>query len=155
MLVKDWGISRWIYVKTLRKSEFYFNNRNKNFLYALLNMFYTHKFNRLGYRLGIEMGRNVFDEGMMIFHTQGIIVNGDAKVGKNCMLHGENVIGNKGNDLKAPTIGDNVRLGTGAKVLGDVYIADNVQIGAGAIVLDSCYEKGALLVGIPARIHKK
>lgn len=60
-----------------------------------------------------------------------------------------------GNDLKVPVIGNNVRLGTGAKVLGDVYIADGVQIGAGAVVLDSCYEKGALLVGIPARVHKK
>lgn len=51
------------------------------------------------------------------------------------------MIGNMGNDLKVPVIGNNVRLGTGAKVLGDVYIADGVQIGAGAVVLDSCYEK--------------
>ena len=91
----------------------------------------------------------------MIFHAQGVVVNGDVKVGKNCILHGGNVIGNMGNDLKVPVIGNNVRLGTGAKVLGDVYIADGVQIGAGAVVLDSCYEKGALLVGIPARVHKK
>ncbi|MGE9975886.1 hypothetical protein ACQRAS_07730 [Coprococcus catus] len=34
-----------------------------------------------------------------------------------------------------------------------LYIADDVQIGAGAIVLQSCYEKGALLVGIPAKVH--
>ena len=89
----------------------------------------------------------------MIYHTSGIVVNGDARIGKNCKLHGGNVIGNKGNDLKAPIIGNNVRLGTGAKILGDVYIADDVQIGAGAIVLNSCYEKGALLIGIPAKVH--
>lgn len=69
------------------------------------------------------------------------------------MLHGANVIGNMGTDLSAPVIGNNVRLGSGAKVLGNVYIADDVRIGAGAIVLHSCYKKGALLVGIPAKEH--
>ena len=76
-------------------------------------------------------------------------------MGKNCILHGANVIGNMGNDLKAPVIGNNVRLGAGAKVLGDVYIADGVQIGAGAVVLKSCYEEDVLLVGVPAHIHEK
>ena len=146
---------RWKYVKTLRYLEYYYNNRHKNPAYAFMNLIYARKFNRLGYKLGIELNRGVFDEGLMIYHTSGIVVNGDAKVGKNCMLHGANVIGNMGTDLKAPVIGNNVRLGAGAKVLGDVYIADHVQIGAGAIVLHSCYEKGALLVGIPARVHPR
>ena len=143
------------YIKALRKLEYYYNNRNKNFVCAFMNLYYARRFNKLGFRLGIELNRGVFDEGLMIFHATGIVVNGDAKVGKNCMLHGANVIGNMGNDLKAPVIGDNVRLGAGAKVLGDVYIADDVQIGAGAIVLHSCYEKGALLVGIPAKVHTR
>lgn len=147
------GIERWKYVKALRKLEYYYNNRNKNFACAFMNLYYARRFNRLGFRLGIELNRGVFDEGLMIYHTTGIVVNGDAKVGKNCMLHGANVIGNMGTDLKAPVIGDNVRLGVGAKILGDVYIADGVQVGAGAVVLQSCYEKGALLVGIPAKIH--
>lgn len=155
ILVNDSGIMRWKYVKTLRTLEFYFNNRNRGIHYAILNGIYARKFHRLQFKLGIEMDRNIFDEGLMIYHTQGIVVNGDARVGKNCMLHGGNVIGNMGNDLSTPVLGDNVRLGTGAKVLGDVYIADGVQIGAGAVVLDSCYEKGALLVGIPAKVHKK
>ena len=147
------GVERWKYIKALRKLEYYYNNRNKNFVCAFMNLFYARRFNKLGFKLGIELDRNVFDEGLMIFHTTGVVVNGDAKVGRNCMLHGANVIGNMGNDLKAPVIGNNVRLGTGAKVLGDVYIADDVQIGAGAVVLQSCYEKGALLVGIPAKVH--
>lgn len=149
------AVERWKYIKTLRKLEYYYNNRNKNFVWAFMNLYYARRFNKLGFRLGIELNRDVFDEGLMIFHTTGTVVNGDAKVGKNCMLHGSNVIGNMGNDLKAPVIGDNVRLGVGAKVLGDVYIADDVQIGAGAIVLHSCYEKGALLVGIPAKVHTR
>lgn len=146
-------IYRWKYIKAYRKLEYYYNNRNKNVVYAILNLHYARKFNRIGFKLGIELNRNVFEEGLMIYHTSGIVVNGDARIGKNCKLHGGNVIGNKGNDLKAPIIGNNVRLGTGAKILGDVYIADDVQIGAGAIVLNSCYEKGALLIGIPAKVH--
>lgn len=146
-------IQRWKYVKVLRKLEYYYFNRNKSIIYAILNLLYARKFNRLGCKLGIELERGVFDEGLMIFHTVGIVVNGDAKVGENCMLHGGNVIGNKGNDLGTPVIGNNVRLGTGAKVLGNVFIADDVQIGAGAVVLHSCYKKGALLVGVPAKEH--
>ena len=138
------NVERWKYVKALRKLEYYYNNRNKNIACAFMNLYYARRFNKLGFRLGIELNRGVFDEGLMIYHTSGIVVNGDAKVGKNCTLHGANVIGNMGNDLKAPIIGDNVRLGAGAKVLGNVYIADDIQIGAGAIVLHSCYEKGAL-----------
>lgn len=148
------NIERWKYVKTLRKLEYYYNNRNKNLIFAIMNLVYARRFNRLGFKLGIELDRGIFDEGLKIYHASGIVVNGDAKVGKNCMLHGANVIGNMGIDLKAPVIGDNVRLGAGAKVLGDVYIADDVQIGAGAIVLHSCYEKGALLIGVPAHVYK-
>ncbi len=152
-LIAGRGVELWKYIKALRRLEYYYNNRNKNPFLGFMNLMYARKFNKLGFKLGIELERGVFDEGLKIYHTQGIVVNGDAKVGKNCILHGANVIGNMGNDLKAPVIGDNVRLGAGAKVLGDVYIADNVQIGAGAVVLHSCYEEGALLVGIPAKAH--
>lgn len=146
-------IDLWNYIKAMRKREYYFNNRRKSIIYALLNFLYTRKFNKLGRRLGIESGFAVFDMGVELYHTQGTVINGDAKIGKNCKLHGANVIGNKGTSLGVPVIGDNVRLGAKAMVLGDIYIADNVQIGAGAVVIHSCYEKGALLVGVPAKPH--
>lgn len=146
-------VVRWKYIKSYRKLEYYYCNRKKNLIYAIKNLYYGRKFNKLGFKLGIELERGVFEEGLMIYHSTGIVVNGDAKVGRNCILHGANVIGNMGNNLKAPVIGNNVRLGAGAKVLGDVYIADGVQIGAGAIVLKSCYEENALLIGIPAKIY--
>lgn len=158
--IKNWLMSGrenqiWEYIKLLRKREYYYNNRKKNFFYAVMNLVTVRKFNRLGLKLGIELEKGVFEEGLRVYHTQGIVVNGDATIGKNCVLHGANVIGNKGTDLKAPRIGDNVRLGAGAKILGDVYIANDVQIGAGAVVLHSCYEEGALLVGVPAHIYRR
>ena len=70
VLMRDPGTVRWNYIKTLRKLEFYFNNRNKSFIYAMLNAIYARKFNSLGLKLGIELDRNVFDEGLMIFHAQ-------------------------------------------------------------------------------------
>lgn len=152
ILMNSREVGVWNYIKALRKWEYHFNNRNKNVWHGLMNLKYTRRTNRLGYKLGIELDKGVFEEGLKIYHTQGIVVNGDAKIGKNCMLHGANVIGNKGKGLEAPVIGNNVRVGAGAKILGDVYIADDVQIGAGAVVLESCYEKGALLVGVPAKI---
>ena len=54
------------------------------------------------------------------------------------------------NHGKAPKIGDDVYIGPGAKVFGDVTLADNVQVGANAVVTKSCENKGAILVGIPA-----
>lgn len=79
-------------------------------------------------------------------------MNGHATIGKNCQFHGNNCVGNKGgNSNEAPTIGDNVEIGVGACVIGNITIADNVRIGANAVVTQSCLHKGATLVGIPAR----
>ena len=48
-------------------------------------------------------------------------------------------------------IGDNVDIGVGAVIIGNIYIANNVRIGANAVVTKSCYEEGAILVGNPAK----
>lgn len=144
----------WRYIKALRKMEYYHHKRAGKPLYAFMYYWYSRVVSRVGMKLGIEADAGVFAEGLRIYHPYGIVINGDAKVGKNCILHGNNVIGNMGNDLCAPVIGDNVRLGAGAKVLGGVTIADNVQIGAGSLVIHSCTEEGALLIGFPARVHR-
>ncbi|WP_442873665.1 hypothetical protein [Corynebacterium sp. SCR221107] len=51
----------------------------------------------------------------------------------------------------APTLGNNVLLGAGARVIGKVSLADNIKVGANATVVKSCYIEGATLVGVPAR----
>lgn len=87
---------------------------------------------------------------MQICHYGSVIINCNARIGENCKIHGQVCIGNDGITNTAPIIGNNVDIGVGAKVIGNVIIADNVRIGAGAIVTKSCEEKGATLVGIPA-----
>ena len=54
-------------------------------------------------------------------------------------------------DLRCPVIGNNVMMGAGAKVIGNVTIADNIKIGAGAVVASSFTEPGITIGGVPAR----
>lgn len=114
--------------------------------------FYRRRKNRLGSKLGIEIWENSFAEGMQIHHSGNIVVNGMARIGKNCQLHGSNCIGNDGKSLDAPVIGDNVEIGVGAKIIGGIRIADNIIIGGGAVVVSSFLESGITIGGIPA--HK-
>ncbi|MCO4605885.1 Serine acetyltransferase [Streptococcus infantarius subsp. infantarius] len=66
-----------------------------------------------------------------------------------------NCIGNSGSEKQAPIIGNNVDIGVGAKIIGDVKIADNITIGANAVVTKSCTIEGATLVGVPAKVMVK
>lgn len=140
------------FVKYLRKTEYYYNN--SGVLNRLMYTIYRRKKNILGRRLGIEIQQNSFDSGLMIWHSGNIVVNPRAKIGKNCVLHGSNCIGNNGKDSLCPTLGDNVKLGVGAKIIGNVVIADNVTVAAGAVVINSCETKNAVLAGVPAKCVK-
>ncbi|MEE1220146.1 MAG: serine acetyltransferase [Ruminococcus sp.] len=140
------------YLEMLRKQEYYINTRGSNKLKALLALYYERKKHNLGNKLGFYIGPNCCDEGLTLFHHGSVIINPNAKIGKNCLFHGNNCVGNNGKTEACPVIGDNVDIGFGAIIIGDIKIADNVKIGANAVVTKSCLEKGATLVGIPA--HK-
>ena len=138
------------YILLLRKTEYYYNNREK-WNYALGYLYYRRKKNKLGIKLGIEIFENCFDKGLQIYHAGNIVINGEAKIGKNCRLHGSNCIGNNGYSLDCPRIGDNVRLGVGAAVIGNVTVGDNITVAAGAVVVNSFEEKGITIGGVPAK----
>lgn len=137
------------FVKHMRFEAYHHNN--SGFIHKLLYAYHRAIRTRLGVKLSVETADNVFAEGLMIWHTGNIVVNGHSKVGKNCMLHGSNCIGNNGLTSDCPVIGDNVRLGVGAKVIGGVTIADNIKIAAGAVVVHSFLEEGITIAGVPAR----
>lgn len=140
----------WKYVKFLRIVEYYHNS--KNIFHKIMYVMWRFKKNRLGIRLGLELWDNCFDEGIKIFHSAGIIVNANAKIGKNCVLHGNNCIGNNGITNEAPVLGNDVEIGVGAKIIGPVFIADGTKIGANAVVVKSCYEPNSTIIGVPT--HK-
>ena len=75
--------------------------------------------------------------GIRIPHLNGIIISAYAEIGNNCTIYHQVTIGaneNKDDYKNAPKIGNNVYIGAGAKVIGDITIGDNVIIGANAIV---------------------
>ena len=94
--------------------------------------------------------------GLVIWHF-GVVINANAKIGKNCQFHGDNCVGNKGvGSEKSPILGDNIDVGFGAVILGGITIADDCVIGANAVVTKSCLIPGSILVGVPAKaINKK
>ena len=114
-------------------------------------LWYIRKRNRLGNKIGFEISTELIGKGLIIYHYNNVI-NPGAVIGENLHLHGCNVIGNAGNgDLRCPIIGNNVMMGAGAKVIGNVTIADGIKIGAGAVVVSSFLEKCITIGGVPAR----
>lgn len=101
----------WRYFVHLRKAE-YHNNTGHRFRYFFRQCLK----NRIGRYVCIASRRNNFEIGVRIWHS-GITINGNAKIGEYCQLHGDNCIGNKGGtDTKAPSLGRNVDVGIGAKL---------------------------------------
>lgn len=83
----------------------------------------------------------------------GVVIHKNATIGKNCMISSCVTIGGRSNIKQLPVIGDNVYIGTGARVLGDVKIGDNVIIGANAVVIESV-PNNCTVAGVPAKIIK-
>ena len=98
----------------------------------------------------VELGKN-----FVIDHFGGIVVSGYAKFGDNCRIRNGVVVGlkNLGN-LGAPSIGNNVDIGAGAKILGPIKIGNNVLIGANAVVITDVPDN-SIAVGVPAVIKSR
>lgn len=142
------------YLSYLRKQEYYMNTAHGNKLKQYLALYYEGKKNRLGMYLGIEIGPNVFGKGLNLYHSGSIIINPGVRAGEGCSLHGANCIGNNGLTQEAPVLGNNVDIGYGAVIIGNVTIADNIKIGANAVVNRSITEPGCTVAGVPAKIVK-
>jgi serine O-acetyltransferase len=93
--------------------------------------------------------------GLYIGHSGMIIIHPEAVIGKNLSIGPGVIIGQKGlGEQGVPVIGDDVYVGTGAKILGRVTIGSRVRIGANAVVLEDIPE-GATAIGVPARVIKR
>ena len=100
------------------------------------------------YGFEIEPGGRIAG-GLYVAHTNGTVINAE-EIGRNCSIISNVTIGlHKGHER--PRIGNDVFIGAGARVLGDITIGDGARIGANAVVLKDV-PAGATAVGVPARI---
>jgi serine O-acetyltransferase len=90
-----------------------------------------------------------FGPGFVLIHATGVVINGRVRGGSNVYIEHQVTIGAE--KRQSPRIGNNVFIGAGAKVIGDITIGDYSRIGANAVVLDDV-PAHATVVGIPARV---
>ncbi len=94
--------------------------------------------------------------GLFIDHGTGVVIGETAEIGDNCTLYQGVTLGGTGKDIgkRHPTLGNNVMVGAGAKILGPFKVGDNAKIAANAVVLSEV-PSDSTAVGIPARIVKR
>ena len=97
---------------------------------------------------GAKIGKRLF-----IDHGMGVVIGETATIGNDCTLYHNCTLGGTGKDKlkRHPDIGNNVMVGSGAKILGPIKIGNNVKIGANSVVL-SDVPNGATIVGVPGKI---
>jgi serine O-acetyltransferase len=88
--------------------------------------------------------------GLKLPHPNGVVIHEDAVIGTDCMIMQQVTIGMIG-DGDVPTVGNNVYVGAGAKIIGRVSVGDGARIGANAVVVHDV-PAGATAVGVPARL---
>lgn len=97
---------------------------------------------------GAEIGRRFF-----IDHGEGVVIGETTIIGDDVLIYQQVTLGGTGKESgkRHPTLGNNVIVGAGAKVLGNITIGDNVRIGAGSVVVEDVPEHSTV-VGIPGRV---
>ena len=133
-------------VRSHRRAHWFFNHNHK-FIARWISQRSRHK-------TGIEIHPGAqIGKGLFIDHGMGVVIGETTIIGDNCTLYQNVTLGGTGKDTgkRHPTLGNNVLVGSGAKVLGPFHVGDNARIAAGAVVLRAV-PPNATAVGVPARI---
>lgn len=132
------------------------------FWHRVAHFFWLHKCKFLGrlisqvtrFCTGIEIHPGAtIGKGFFIDHGMGVVIGETAEIGEDCLIYHGVTLGGTSLEKKKrhPTLGNNVVIGAGAKVLGDINLGDNVQVGANAVVLKDV-PANSVVVGIPGRV---
>ena len=145
------GDEIWKFQISLRILEYCGQTHGVNRIICIpLKMIHRVRYHRLSVKLGYSIPLYVFDCGLSIVHRGTIVVANNTRVGKNCRIHEGVTIGATNGSDQAARLGNNVFIGTGAKIIGQIEIADDVAIGANAVVSRSILEAGTTWGGVPA-----
>ncbi len=134
-------------------------------MYRRAHFFYTHKMyfiarwisQRAVRKTGIEIHPGAtIGRRLVIDHGNGVVIGETTEIGDDVLIYQGVTLGGTGKDTgkRHPTIGNNVMISSGAKVLGPFKVGDNSRIAAGAVVLDEV-PPDCTVVGVPARIVKR
>lgn len=130
-------------------------HRAAHFFYKIRWFFlarFISQFSRFMTGIEIHPGATI-GKGLFIDHGMGIVIGETAEVGDDCTIYHNVTLGGTGHDTgkRHPTLGSNVLVSTGAKILGPIYIGDNARIGANSVVLKNV-EPNATVVGVPGTV---
>lgn len=146
------GDEIWKFQYSMRQLDYQLNRSDKSFFTKPVLAYWKVKNHRLAVKLGFSISHMaVIGKGFSIAHYGPIVINSAAVIGDNCRIHEGVCIGATNGSGKAPRIGNNVFIATGAKIIGDLTIADDVAIGANAVVIRDIGSPGTTWGGIPAR----
>lgn len=136
--IRSYRLAHWFYVRKY---------------YTIARIISQHARNKTGIEIhpGATIGKGIF-----IDHGMGVVIGETAVIGDNCLLYQGVTLGGTGKDKgkRHPTLGNNVLVGAGAKVLGPFTVGNNVKIAANAVVLNAIPDD-CTAVGVPARIVRR
>lgn len=136
--IMHYRVSHWFY-----KHKLYFIAR----LISQVSRFFT----GIEIHPGAKIGKGIF-----IDHGSGVVIGETTVIGDNCTIYQGATLGGTGKETgkRHPTLGDNVMVGSGARVLGPFTVGNNVKIAANAVVLSEIPDDSTA-VGVPARVVKQ
>lgn len=122
-------------------------------MFTIARMISQHSRKKTG--IEIHPGATI-GKGLFIDHGMGVVIGETTVIGDNCLIYQGATLGGTGKDKgkRHPTLGDNVLVGAGAKVLGPFKVGSNVKIAANAVVLNAIPDD-CTAVGVPARVVKR
>lgn len=146
----------YIYYKAIKYNRWYryYKQKKNQVVGGLLFCYFNRKKNIYCNKYGIELNGASFGKNLRLYHGN-IVINEQAQIGNYCKLHGSNCIGNNGDSNLCPTIGDNVDIGYGTIIIGNVKIGNNIVIGANSLVNKDLLDENFIYAGSPAKKIKR
>ena len=136
------------YLETMRKLSYI--SQKKQLLCKILKFCYQIKYQRLGLKLGFNIGYNTCGYGLVIPHYGSLGIGSRNRLGNYCVIHTLTSITDN-----AKIIGDALYLSKGAIITSKLTLGNNISIGANSVVNKSFNEDNVMIAGAPAQIIKK
>jgi cysteinyl-tRNA synthetase len=169
-----WRDVRRDYDAVFKKDPAARNGLEVIFAYPGFHAIFSHRINHLLWKIGIPVIPRLVSHivrfftgieihpaakigpGFFVDHGMGVVIGETSEIGADCLLYQGVTLGGTGKEKgkRHPTIGDNVVVGAGSKVLGPIRIGNNAVIGANSVILKSVPDN-SVCVGVPGRITKK